>query len=206
MTTLKVKKPVSPQHLNSWRMHRQFLDRPFHSKNILDLLVKSIGWVYSPGCSTPYLAMWARLGSFKADDLNQVVFEDHNLVQLETLRGCSMLVPREQAAVRIRSRTFTELSKQARQQMPVNESDMERIKAAVLKALQGGSKTHEQIEKAVPSSLIRDFGPDLKRIGLINSLTLSINLLKEDGQIISGNDGLSHGAGLLSACFAVFPC
>src|SRR5437867_11881985 len=113
MTSSKVKKPFPLQQMNAWRMHRQFLDRPFPSKDILDL-IKSIGWLYSPGCSTPYLALWARMQSFKAEDLNRLVFDERKLVQLETLRGCTMLVPREQAAValRIRTRNMTECSKQ----------------------------------------------------------------------------------------------
>src|SRR5437588_13115059 len=125
MTSSKVKKPVSVEHVNSWRMHRQFLDHPYPSKNLLDL-IRSVGWIYSPGCSTPYLSLWARTTSFKAEDLNRLVFDDHKLVQVETLRGCTMLVPRDQAtiALRIRTRTFTELSKQARQQMPVTEPEM----------------------------------------------------------------------------------
>src|SRR5262245_36465237 len=181
----KAKKPVSLQRLNSWRMHRQFLDRPFNSKNLLDL-IKSVGWIYSPGCSTPYLSLWARLASFKTEDLHKLVFDDQKLVPLETLRGCSMLVPRDQAAValRIRPRTFTELSKQARQQMPVTDAEMEKLKTALLRALEGGSKTAEQLARAVPPTLIKDFSPDLKRIGFINSLSLAINLLKEEGRII----------------------
>src|SRR3989449_8475314 len=165
MTSSKVKKPISLEQVNSWRMHRKFLDRPFASKNLLEL-IKSVGWIYSPGCSTPYLALWARLSSFKADDLNRLVFDERKLVQLETLRGCTMLVPRDQASValRIRTRTFTELSKQARQQMPINDTEMERIKSAILKALQHGPRTPEQIQQVVPSSLVRDFGQDLKRI------------------------------------------
>jgi len=97
-----------------------------------------------------------------------------------------MLVPRDQAAValRIRTRTFTELSKQARQQMPVGEADMELLKVAILKALQTGAKTSEQLQLVVPSSLVQDFGQDLKRIGLTNSLSLAINLLKEEGKLI----------------------
>jgi hypothetical protein len=180
-----VKKPVSLEQINAWRMHRQYLDRPFPSKDIVEL-VNSIGWLYSPGCSTPYLACWARMSSFKAEDLNKVVFDDKRLVQLETLRGCTMLVPKNQAAIalRIRTRTFTELSKQARQQMPINEADMERVKTAILKALQNGPRTPEQIRTAVPATLVKDFGADLKRIGLTNSLTLAINLLKEEGKLI----------------------
>src|SRR6478735_9184433 len=88
MTSLKVKKPVSLQHLNVWRMHRQFLDHPFPSKNISEL-IHAIGWIYSPGCSTPYLSLWARNASFKAGDLDKLSFDDHKLIQLETLRGCT---------------------------------------------------------------------------------------------------------------------
>ena len=128
MTSSKVKKPVTLEFLNSWRMHRQFLDHPYPSKNILDL-IRAVGWIYSPGCSTPYLSLCARIPSIRSDDLNKLVFDDHKLIQLETLRGCTMLVPRDQTdvALRIRPRTFTELSKQARQQMPVTDADMEKL-------------------------------------------------------------------------------
>lgn len=185
MTQVKTKKPVSLGHLNAWRMRRQFLDRPYGSRNLTDL-IKAVGWIYSPGCSTPYLSLWARLGAFKIEDLNKLVFEQQKLVQLETLRGCTMLVPRDQAdvALRIRPRTFTELAKQARQQMPVTEPEMEKLKTAVLQLLESGSKTSDQLLKAAPPGLVRDFGPDLKRIGFSNSLALAINLLKEEGRII----------------------
>jgi len=166
-------------------MHRQYLDKPYPGKGIVDLL-KAIGWLYSPGCSTPYLALWSRLSSMKTDDLNKLVFDDQKLVQVETLRGCTMLLPRDQASValRIRSRTFTELVKQARQYMPVSETEMERLKGAVLKAIHSGPRSQEQIQHAVPQDLLRDFGADLKRIGLTNSLSLAINLLKEEGKIL----------------------
>jgi len=185
MTGSKVRKPVPISHLNAWRMQRQFLDRPFGSKNIVDL-IKSIGWIYSPGCSTPYLSLWARMSPFRAEDLNRLVFDDHKLLQLETLRGCTMLVPRDQAniALRIRTRTFTELSKQARQQMPITDAEMEKLKGAILKSLHSGPKTSEQLQQMLPPDLIRDFGADLKRIGLTNSLSLWINLLKEEGKVL----------------------
>src|SRR5204863_2141846 len=154
MTGSKVKKPIRPEHLNSWRMHRQFLDHPYPSKNLLDL-IRAVGWIYSPGCSTPYLSLWARGASFKASDVDKLVFEDRKLIQLETLRGCTMLVPRDQAslALRIRTHTFTELSKQARQQMPVNESEMEKLKGAILKALHASPKTSDQLLHMIPGNL-----------------------------------------------------
>jgi hypothetical protein len=149
-------------------------------------LIRSVGWIYSPGCSTPYLSLWSRMSSFKAADVDKLVFEDKKLIQLETLRGCTMLVPRDQASValRIRTRTFTELSKQARQQMPVSDSDMEKLKTAILDALQSSTKTSEQLMRTVPANLVKDFGADLKRIGLTNSLSLAINLLKEEGRLL----------------------
>jgi len=185
MIDSKVRKPVPISHLNAWRMQRQFLNRPFGSKNIVDL-IRSIGWIYSPGCSTPYLSLWARMSPFRAEDLNRLVFDDHKLLQLETLRCCTMLVPRDQAniALRIRTRTFTELSKQARQQMPITDAEMEKLKGAILKSLHSGPKTSEQLQQMLPPNLIRDFGADLKRIGLTNSLSLGINLLKEEGKVL----------------------
>jgi Winged helix DNA-binding domain len=185
MTSSKVKKPVGLELLNSWRMHRQFLDHPYPSKNILDL-IRSVGWIYSPGCSTPYLSLCTRIPSIRAEDLNKLVFDNHKLIQLETLRGCTMLVPRDQVdvALRIRTRTFTELSKQARQQMPVSEAEMEELKGAILKALHSSAKTLDQIQQAVPAKLVKDFGIDLKRIGLTSSLALAVNLLKEEGKIL----------------------
>ena len=166
-------------------MRRQSLDKPFGSKNILEL-IKSTGWIYSPGCSTPYLSLWARMGSFKTEDLNRLVFDERKLVQLETLRGCNMLVPREQAAValRIRTRTFTELAKQARQQITVSDSDMEKLKGSILKSMESGTRTMEQLLKSTPGGLLREFGPELKRIGFTNTVSLAVNLLKEEGRII----------------------
>ncbi|HEX4998390.1 MAG TPA: crosslink repair DNA glycosylase YcaQ family protein [Terriglobia bacterium] len=186
-------------------MRRQYLDRPFPSKDILEL-IKASGWIYSPGCSTPYLSLWARMTGFKAEDLNRLVFDEKKLVQLETLRGCTMLVPREQAAIalRIRSHTFTELAKQARSQMPISEGDMEKLKVSVLRALEGGTRSTDQLARAVPATLIKDFGPELKRIGFSNSLSLSINLLKEDGRIVKTHtrrrlDSTDYSYALLSS-------
>ena len=166
-------------------MHRQFLDRPFGSNKLLDL-INAIGWIYSPGCSTPYLSLWARLSSFKTEDLDKLVFDERKLVQLETLRGCTMLVPRNQAAValRIRPRTYTELAKQVRQQMPVTDAEMDKLKTKLIQELEGGTRTSSQLDAAVPRTLIKDFPPELKRIGFINSLSLALNLLKEEGRII----------------------
>jgi hypothetical protein len=185
MALSKTKKPVSLPHLNSWRMHRQYLDRPFESRSLLDL-INTIGWIYSPGCSTPYLSLWARLPAFKTEDLNKLVFDERKLVQLETLRGCTMLVPRNQAAValRIRPRTYTELVKQARPLMPVTDAEMDSLKIKVLQELEKGSRTTEQLQAAIPRNLHKDFGPELKRIGFVSSLSLALNLLKEEGRII----------------------
>src|SRR5215510_14066882 len=172
MTSSKVKKPVSLQHLNSWRMHRQFLDHAFPSKNLSDL-IRAIGWIYSPGCSTPYLSLWARTSSFKASELDKLVFDDHKLIQLETLRGCTMLVPRDQArvALRIRTRTFTELSKQARQQMPLSDAEMENLKTAILNSLHSTPKTSEQLHRIVPASLVNVISPQPQRSTLSPTTT-----------------------------------
>src|SRR5678815_5117248 len=97
-----------------------------------------------------------------------------------------MLVPRNQAAValRIRPRTYTELAKQARPMMPVSDAEMDKLKTRLIQELEQGSRTTAQLQQAIPRPLMKDFGPELKRIGFINSLSLALNLLKEEGRII----------------------
>src|SRR5262249_38080780 len=72
----------------------------------------------------------------------------------------------------------------ARQQMPLSDADMEKLKTAILNALHTAPKTAEQLQRAIPANLVKDFGPELKRIGLTNSLALGINLLKEEGKVL----------------------
>jgi hypothetical protein len=68
--------------------------------------------------------------------------------------------------------------------MPVTDVEMERLKTSILRTLEPGPKTMEQFQRTIPRDLVRDFGPDLKRIGFTNSLSLAVNLLKEEGRII----------------------
>jgi hypothetical protein len=68
--------------------------------------------------------------------------------------------------------------------MPMSEADVEKLKTAILNALHGGPKTSDQIQRSVPASLVKEFGPELKRIGFTSSLSLAINLLKEEGKVL----------------------
>ena len=171
-------------------MHRQWLDRPFEGRSILDL-VRKLGWIHSPGCSTPYLSLWARSKKFKPASLDRLVFKERKLVQIETLRGCTMLVPREHApiALRVRSRTFTDLAKEAGPLMPIREKEIDQLKKSVIHALEGGALTRDEIRLAVPSNLVRDFPLRLKRIGLTESVSLATRLLEEDGRILKFPSG-----------------
>ena len=184
------KKPYPIQHLNAWRMHRQWLDRPFKGRDLLDL-VRSVGWIHSPGCSSPYLSLWARSDKFQPASLDNLVFKEQKLVRLETLRGCTMLVPREDApiALRVRSRTFTDLAREARALLPINEKELDQLKNAVIRAMEGGLTTRNEIRDSVPSHLVRDFPLRLKRIGLTESVSLAIRVLEEDGRIVKVQSG-----------------
>ncbi len=185
MKAKRSRKPFLVQHLNAWRMHRQWLDRPFKGGDLLDL-VRSVGWIHSPGCCSPYLSVWARLDKFQPASLDGLVFKKRKLVRLETLRGCTMLVPREDApiALRVRSRTFTDLAREARTLLPINAKEIDQLKDAVIRAMESGLTTRDEIRDAVPSHLVRDFPLRLKRIGLTGSVSLAIRVLEEDGRIV----------------------
>ena len=122
--------------------------------------------------------------SFKVEDLNRLVFDERRLVQLETLRGCTMLVPKRSGSDRI-EHSHANVYGTRRSRRAANADNRTGDGAAQgrgARALQSGARTTEQSER-VPSALVRDFGPDLKRIGLTNSLSLAINLLKEEGKL-----------------------
>ncbi len=178
-------RPFSIGRLNAWRMHKQWLDRPYTGKSPLKL-IRSIGWLHSPGSATPYLSLWARMSSFSVATLNRLVFEEQKLIPLETLRGATMLVPTEQVvvALRVRTRTFTDLSEQAGDILPLAPRELEQLKSAVLGSLESGTRRADEILNAVPSGLIREFPSTLRRIGITDSLRLAINLLKEEGRIV----------------------
>jgi hypothetical protein len=203
-----MKKPKSKSfslgQINAWRMHRQWLDRPFKGRSPIDL-IESIGWIHSPGCSTPYLSMWARMESFRPATLNRLVFKEQKLVQLETLRGTTMLVPRNQAAIalRVRTRTFTELAEQAGDILQITKRELAKLKDAILGALESTSQTDDEILGQVPAKLVHEFPSTLRRIGMTGSVRLAINLLREEGRVVkvpSGNqlEGSGHSYALLS--------
>jgi hypothetical protein len=197
-------KPFSLNHLNAWRMHRQWLDRPHPGKDIVKL-VREVGWIHAPGCSTPYLSLWARMPALRPQSLDRAVFNQRKLIPLETLRGTPMLVPQDQVAIalRVRSRTFTELAEQAQEMIPMSPGEMGRLKDHVLSALESGSKSESEIEGAVPSALVREFPSTLRRIGMTGSVRLAISLLSEEGRIVKVPtvrrlDTDAHGFALLS--------
>lgn len=97
-----------------------------------------------------------------------------------------MLVPREHAAIalRVRSRTFTELARQARSLIPLTEEELERLKRAVTEVLRAGPASYAELAGELPAELVRPFPAGLKRVGLNGSLWLAINLLKEEGRIL----------------------
>ncbi len=102
-----------------------------------------------------------------------------------------MLLPREHApiALRVRSRAFTDLAKEAGPLMPIRQKEIDQLKKSVIHALEGGSLTRDEIRLAVPSGLVRDFPLRLKRIGLTESVSLAIRLLEEDGRILKVPSG-----------------
>ena len=145
------------------------------------------------------------MSNFRPATLNRLVFKEQKLIQLETLRGATMLLPREHAALalKVRSRTFSELTEQAEDILPITSRELKNLKDIILDALRSSSKNDNEILQQVPSNLIRKFPSTLRRIGMTSSVRLAINLLKEEGQIVTVQsdqqlDNTEHAYALLS--------
>ena len=145
------------------------------------------------------------MSSFRPASLNRLLFKEQKLIQLETLRGTTMLLPREHAAIalRVRSRTFSDLTEQAEDILPITSRELTQLKDSVLGALASVPKNDDEILNSVPSRLVREFPSTLRRIGMTGSLRLAINLLKEEGRIVKFQSGrqlnsTEHAYALLS--------
>ncbi len=85
--------PPSADSLKASWVDRQF---PPAGGNVVDV-IRQTGWLYSAGGECHYLALHARGCSKK--DADRAIEKGH-LVEVKAVRGCTMLLPREDAKVR----------------------------------------------------------------------------------------------------------
>lgn len=171
-------------HMNEIRRVRigaQFPERP----PSLEKLIAATGLHRTLGGVDVYLALRARLPSFRADDLHRALL-DGTLTVGPTVRGCIYLGLASDrslmlgvAALLARTRLEKELQK-----VKVAESELQRLADLVAKTLsQSGPLSTDGLRKSLPQGAVRNLGDQGKKIGISSTLPPTLRLLEFDGRI-----------------------
>src|SRR5580692_6185849 len=124
--------------LRAWWSHRQGLDGSLGGKTAREVLSLT-GWSRSVGGASPYLTLFARAGLRRAEvDAELATMAIH---ELPAARGCTYVVPAEQYALALKvGQNFSAKTEIATsKKLGVTDAEVEKLRAAVLKALESGT-------------------------------------------------------------------
>ena len=167
--------------LRAWWSHRQGLDGSLMGQTAREVLTKT-GWSRSVGGASPYLTLFARAGLRRA----QVDAELANVAihELPSARGCTYVVPSEDYALALKvGQNFSARTEIATaKKLVVTDSEVAKLRAAVLKALDPGPLDPDALRARVGNAA-RNLGPEGAKKGLTTTLPLALGLLQSEGEI-----------------------
>ncbi|MFT3772878.1 MAG: crosslink repair DNA glycosylase YcaQ family protein [Minicystis sp.] len=168
--------------LRAFRSHQQGLDGSLAGRSPAEVLART-GWVRSVGGASPYLALFARAGTSRADaDAAVAALAIH---ELASARGCTYVVPAEDYALALRAgqgRGEAAEINMAKKHCDVTDAEIDKLCKAVLRALGDGPRDPREL-KDVLGEKVRHLGETGKKRGLTTTLPLAIGLLQSRGEI-----------------------
>ncbi len=168
--------------LRAWWSHRQGLDGSLAGHTAREVLQQT-GWSRSVGGgASPYLTLFARAGLRRAQvDAELAAMEIH---ELPAARGCTYVVPAEQYALALKvGQNFSAKTEIATaKKLGVTDAEVEKLRAAVLKALDSEPLDTDAIRARVGNAA-RNLGPEGVKKGLATTLPLALGLLQSHGDI-----------------------
>jgi hypothetical protein len=183
---------INVDKLRAWWASEQGLDGSLHGRTAAEVLSRA-GWARSIGGVGPYLALYARAGLSRADiDADVARAEIH---ELPAARGCTYVVPESDYAIALTvGQQFSAESEfRLACKLGATEKEIDKLRAAVLRALEAGPLDTDEIRDAVGPAA-RNLGPEAKKKGITTTLPVALGLLQSAGEIrrISGNGRLDQ--------------
>lgn len=171
---------MDPVTLRAWWSHRQGLDGSLAGASPADVLSRS-GWARSVGGVGPYLTLFARSGTSRAEaDRAVAALEIH---ELPAARGCTYVVPASDFALALAvSEAFGDGDMKQALKLGVTEREVEALCDAVLAAVSAGPLAPDDI-RAATGSASRSLGAAGKKKGLTTTLPLALGRLQGRGAI-----------------------
>ncbi len=170
---------VPASTLQAWRSHRQGLDGTLIGLPPADVLART-GWARSVGGVGPYLTLFARAASSRAEtDAAVAACEIH---ELPSARGCTYVVPAADFALALQAAQGGDEDMATARKLGVTDREVDRLCQAVVDALAGGPLTPDQLREAVGGAA-RSLGPSGVKKGLSSTLPLALGRLQPLGEI-----------------------
>ncbi len=143
-------------------------------------VVRAAGWIYSAGSTLPYLAFRARLPGIERAAVDRAIFDEESLIEVPTVRGCTMLVPAEDVSLALRAGLpfSTKYLEKVRTACKVTDREIRDLSSAVPELLKSGPLTMDALRERLPAKLVRDFGVTGKSLGERSTLTYAMRLLQ----------------------------
>ena len=183
------------EKLRAWWFHKQGLDGSLTNNSLPFREVPGVGsyspqavldmagWSRSVGGSGPYLSLFARAGTSRADADAAVV--DLSIHELPSARGCTYVLPKNDFALGLRvAQGFADQAQiaQGKKYFAVTDDEVDRLCAGIIDALADGPLDPAGLKDRL-GDLVRNFGEEGKKRGLSNSLPLATSKLQTHGRI-----------------------
>ncbi len=171
---------IDAKILRAWWWQRQRLAGGLEGASPAEVLEQT-GWARSVGGAGPYLTLFSRARlSREAVD---TALEEQQLHELPSARGCTYVVPKSDYALALTvAQGYADAPLKQAMKFGVTAKEMERLKAAVVKALKGGPLDPDGIREAVGPAA-RSLGPEAQKKGIGTTLPIALGLLQTDGEI-----------------------
>lgn len=167
--------------LRAWWFQRQGLDGSLRGKTPAEILQQA-GWARSVGGSGPYLTLFARGGIRRAAADDAVA--GLQICELPSARGCTYVVPAADYPLALKAgQGFSdEAEMKTARKLGVTDAEIEKLCAAVVKALAKGALEPDEL-KAALGDKARSLGEEGKKRGLTNTLSVALGFLQSAGEI-----------------------
>lgn len=165
--------------LRAWWWHRQGLDGSLRRKTPAEILER-IGWARSVAGVGPYLTLFSRGGvGRQAVDDAVARLEIH---ELPSARGCTYVLPASDFALGLKAGEGFDTTMRTAEKLGVTAREIDRLREAVLKALEKGPLEPDEI-RAATGSASRSLGEEGKKKGQTTTLPIALGLLQTSGEI-----------------------
>lgn len=168
--------------LRAWWSARQGLDGSMTGKSSAEVLART-GWARSVGGVGPYLTLQARCGvGRQAVDEAVAKCEIH---ELPSVRGCTYVVPASDFALALKlSQGFGDAADiaKAKKHCGFSDKELEKLCTGVVGVLGKGAKDPREIREEL-GDLVRNLGPEGKKLGLTTTLPIALGTLQSQGEI-----------------------